>query len=165
MVGRSALCIAQWTAVSRVCMELATRLLPNATAALIQAAVLLDRESLRSPKLVDALILLAEVAMEQDDLRSAYDFACMALEVDCDDLRLTNLAGNWVCALANACLRSVPITLHSVSARCCPAECVCPETDEGCRLVDTCSPQAPPRLCSCAFFFLYSTRKHINQYA
>ena len=69
------------------------RLLPNATAALMQSAVLLDRDPQRSAELVSTLILLAEVAMEQDDLRSAYDFVCMALEVTCDDLRLTNFAG------------------------------------------------------------------------
>ena len=76
------------------------RLLPNATAALIQSASLLYRDRLRSAELVDALTLLAEVAVEQDDLRSAYDFVCMALEDNCDNLRLTNLAGTRFVGIA-----------------------------------------------------------------
>ena len=73
------------------------RLPSNASAALIRSAVLLDRDPARAPELVEALTLLAEAAVEQDDLRSAYDFVCMALEVHCDDVGLTNLAGSAEC--------------------------------------------------------------------
>ena len=62
----------------------------------MHAAALLERNPFRSSERIDALTLLAEIAVEQGDDRSAYGYVADALEANCDDLRLTNLAGTTV---------------------------------------------------------------------